>query len=258
MACCWAATRAGAPSSRGSSWSTDVASRSGSTGPCCGACCASACRRCRPSSPSTCSISSTGSSSSARRGLPRRASTRWRSSSPRRSTCWSEAFSSPGRPLAYSIRDDGEAQRAYAAIVTWFVSRLRLRRRRHVAVLALDLRALAAPEFFGSYKAIGLISTARHSLRPLHGPRRDPRPDRSHRVQLPGDDRRPGRQRRPQPSAGAASGDRRRGPRPGRLLPRRAGADVRVYPATLSGPLRVGAPRARGPRLRGPGGVGSC
>ncbi len=44
-------------------------------------------------------------------------------------------------PLAYSIRDDDEARGAYAGIVTWFV------------------RLLAAPEFFGSYKAIGLVAT---------------------------------------------------------------------------------------------------
>jgi O-antigen/teichoic acid export membrane protein len=62
-------------------------------------------------------------------------------------------------PLAYSIRDDDEARRAYAAIVTWFVTACAL------VVTAIWLlsrwivRALAAPEFFGSYKAIGLIST---------------------------------------------------------------------------------------------------
>ena len=41
-------------------------------------------------------------------------------------------------PLAYSIRDDDEARRAYALIVTWFSAVLRLRRRRHVAAGALD------------------------------------------------------------------------------------------------------------------------
>jgi O-antigen/teichoic acid export membrane protein len=63
-------------------------------------------------------------------------------------------------PLAYSIRDDGEARRAYAAIVTWFVAVCSF------VVIGMWLlsrwivRALAAPQFFGSYKAIGLISTA--------------------------------------------------------------------------------------------------
>jgi O-antigen/teichoic acid export membrane protein len=63
-------------------------------------------------------------------------------------------------PLAYSIRDDDEARRAYAAIVTWFVAGCAF------VVVGMWLfarwivRALAAPEFFESYEAIGLISTA--------------------------------------------------------------------------------------------------
>jgi O-antigen/teichoic acid export membrane protein len=62
-------------------------------------------------------------------------------------------------PLAYSIRDDGEARRAYAAIVTWFVAGCAF------VVVGMWLfsrwivRALAAPEFFDSYEAIGLIAT---------------------------------------------------------------------------------------------------
>jgi O-antigen/teichoic acid export membrane protein len=63
-------------------------------------------------------------------------------------------------PLAYSIRDDGEARRAYAAVVTWFVAGCAF------VVIGMWLlsrwivRALAAPEFFDSFQAIGLISTA--------------------------------------------------------------------------------------------------
>jgi O-antigen/teichoic acid export membrane protein len=63
-------------------------------------------------------------------------------------------------PLAYSIRDDDEARRTYATIVTlflagcaWVVAGMWLFSRWIV-------RALAAPEFFDSYEAIGLISTA--------------------------------------------------------------------------------------------------
>jgi O-antigen/teichoic acid export membrane protein len=63
-------------------------------------------------------------------------------------------------PLAYSIRDDGEARRTYATIVTlfaagcaWIVAGMWLFSRWIV-------RALAAPKFFDSYEAIGLISTA--------------------------------------------------------------------------------------------------
>jgi O-antigen/teichoic acid export membrane protein len=62
-------------------------------------------------------------------------------------------------PLAYSIRDDAEARRAYAVVVTWFVAGCAF------VVVGMWLlsrwivRALAAPEFFGSYKAIGLVAT---------------------------------------------------------------------------------------------------
>jgi O-antigen/teichoic acid export membrane protein len=62
-------------------------------------------------------------------------------------------------PLAYSIRDDEEARRAYAVIVTWFVSVTTF----FVAGMWLlsrwIVRALAAPEFFQSYETIGLVST---------------------------------------------------------------------------------------------------
>jgi O-antigen/teichoic acid export membrane protein len=63
-------------------------------------------------------------------------------------------------PLAYSIRDDGEARRVYATVVTLFVAGCAF------VVLGLWLfsrwivRALAAPKFFDSWEAIGLVSTA--------------------------------------------------------------------------------------------------
>jgi O-antigen/teichoic acid export membrane protein len=63
-------------------------------------------------------------------------------------------------PLAYSIRDDDEARRVYAAVVTWFVAGCAF------VVVGIWLlarwiaRALAAPEFFESYQAVGLISAA--------------------------------------------------------------------------------------------------
>ncbi len=63
-------------------------------------------------------------------------------------------------PLAYSIRDDDEARNAYAVIVTLFVTGCAW----VVAGMWLFsrwiVRALAAPKFFDSYEAIGLISTA--------------------------------------------------------------------------------------------------
>jgi O-antigen/teichoic acid export membrane protein len=63
-------------------------------------------------------------------------------------------------PLAYSIRDDDEARRAYAAIVTWFVAGCAFVVTGMWLFSRWIVRALAAPEFFGSYKAIGLLATA--------------------------------------------------------------------------------------------------
>ncbi|HET7589813.1 MAG TPA: oligosaccharide flippase family protein [Solirubrobacterales bacterium] len=63
-------------------------------------------------------------------------------------------------PLAYSIRDDEEARNAYATVVTLFVAGCAF------AVTGMWLfsrwivQALAAPKFFDSYEAIGLLSTA--------------------------------------------------------------------------------------------------
>jgi O-antigen/teichoic acid export membrane protein len=63
-------------------------------------------------------------------------------------------------PLAYSIRDDEEARRVYAVIVTWFVAGCTFVVTGMWLLSRWITRALAAPEFFGSFKAIGLISTA--------------------------------------------------------------------------------------------------
>jgi O-antigen/teichoic acid export membrane protein len=63
-------------------------------------------------------------------------------------------------PLAYSIRDDDEARRAYATVVTLFVAGCAF----VVAGMWLFsrwiVRALADPRFFDSYEAIGLVATA--------------------------------------------------------------------------------------------------
>ena len=63
-------------------------------------------------------------------------------------------------PLAYSIREDGEARRVYATVVTLFVAGCAW----VVAGMWLFsrwiVRALAAPEFFDSFEVIGLISVA--------------------------------------------------------------------------------------------------
>jgi O-antigen/teichoic acid export membrane protein len=62
-------------------------------------------------------------------------------------------------PLAYSIRDDGEARRAYAAVVTYFVAGCAFVVAGMWLLSRWIVRALAAPEFFDSYEAIGLIAT---------------------------------------------------------------------------------------------------
>jgi O-antigen/teichoic acid export membrane protein len=62
-------------------------------------------------------------------------------------------------PLAYSIRDDDEARRAYAAIVTWFVTGCAFVVTGMWLFSRWIVRALAAPQFFDSYEAIGLIAT---------------------------------------------------------------------------------------------------
>jgi O-antigen/teichoic acid export membrane protein len=62
-------------------------------------------------------------------------------------------------PLAYSIQDDDEARRAYAVIVTWFVSVTTFVVAGMWLLSRWIVRVLAAPEFFDSYKTIGLVST---------------------------------------------------------------------------------------------------
>jgi O-antigen/teichoic acid export membrane protein len=63
-------------------------------------------------------------------------------------------------PLAYSIRDDDEARRTYATVVTLFVAGCAFVVAGMWIFSRWIVRALAAPEFFDSYEAIGLISTA--------------------------------------------------------------------------------------------------
>ena len=69
------------------------------------------------------------------------------------------AFNLAWPPLAYSIRSDEDARRAYSLVVTYYLLVS------FTIVLALSLearwvvRALAAPEFFDSYEAIPLVAT---------------------------------------------------------------------------------------------------
>jgi O-antigen/teichoic acid export membrane protein len=62
-------------------------------------------------------------------------------------------------PLAYSIRDDGEARRTYATVVTLFTAGCAFVVTGLWLLSRWIVRALAAPEYFGSYKAIGLVAT---------------------------------------------------------------------------------------------------
>ena len=63
-------------------------------------------------------------------------------------------------PLAYSIRDDDEARRVYATVVTLFAAGCAFVVTGMWLLSRWLVRALAAPEFFASYKAIGLLTTA--------------------------------------------------------------------------------------------------
>src|SRR4051795_11643184 len=63
-------------------------------------------------------------------------------------------------PLAYSIRDDDEARRAYAVIVTLFVAGCAWVVAGMWLLSRWIVRALADPKFFDSFEVIGLISTA--------------------------------------------------------------------------------------------------
>src|SRR4051794_10800642 len=63
-------------------------------------------------------------------------------------------------PLAYSIRDDDQARRTYATVVTLFVAGCSFVVTGMWLFSRWIVRALAAPKFFDSYEAIGLIATA--------------------------------------------------------------------------------------------------
>jgi O-antigen/teichoic acid export membrane protein len=62
-------------------------------------------------------------------------------------------------PLAYSIADDEEARLTYARVVTWFTTGCAFAVTGVWLLARWIVRALAAPEYFGSFKAIGLIAT---------------------------------------------------------------------------------------------------
>ena len=120
-------------------------------------------------------------------------------------------------PLAYSIHDDEEARRAYAVIFTWFAARARLRGRPACGCESRWIvRLLAAPDFFGSHQAVGLLATG-IALYALYLAMvvilgRTGRTEFSFPATIAGR----GDQRGPQPGPGAVPGHRRRRARAGR------------------------------------------
>ena len=62
-------------------------------------------------------------------------------------------------PLAYSIRNDDEARRTYATVVTLFTAGCAFVVTGMWLLSRWIVRALTTPEFFDSYEAIGLIAT---------------------------------------------------------------------------------------------------
>ena len=86
-------------------------------------------------------------------------------------------------PLAYSIRDDDEARRTYATVITLFLAVCTW------LVVGLWLLADYLMRFFVAPEVLRRLRSGRpdrrrgHPLRALHGDGGDPRPDRAHRVQ---------------------------------------------------------------------------
>src|SRR3954452_18872537 len=62
-------------------------------------------------------------------------------------------------PLAYSIQDDDEARRVYSSIFTWFAALLAFAASGLWLESRWIVRLLAAPDFFPSYQAVGLLAT---------------------------------------------------------------------------------------------------
>ncbi len=61
-------------------------------------------------------------------------------------------------PLAYSIRDDGEARKVYATVVTWFAAGMAFVVAGMWLFSTWIVRALTTARYFDSYKAIGLLA----------------------------------------------------------------------------------------------------
>ncbi len=144
-------------------------------------------------------------------------------------------------PLAYSVTDDAEAKRVYALVVTWFAAACAFVVVGFWLLSRWIVRLLAAPEYFESFEAIGLLTTG-VTLYALYlvlvvvlG--------RTGRTEFnfPADRDRHRRQHRAQPGAGAAARDRRRRARPRRLIRRRVRRSCTGSPSASSRCRTTGA-----------------
>ncbi len=63
-------------------------------------------------------------------------------------------------PIAYSIRDDGEARRVYATVVSWFVAVMAFVVAGMWLLSRWIVQALAAPRFYDAFEPIGLLAAA--------------------------------------------------------------------------------------------------
>ena len=150
-------------------------------------------------------------------------------------------------PLAYSIADDDEARRFYAAVTTWYVAVTGI----VVAGMALLgrwlVRLLAAPDVLRGARGAAVGRARLGVLRALPRLRRDRRPGEGHDPPAARRDRGPGAQRRAGDPARRPARHRRRGHRARRVLPGDAGGAGGAHPALVRGAVRD---RAAGPRGR--------
>ena len=188
------------------------------------------------------------------RASPRRASTRWRSSSPRAMKVLVRGFQLAWPPLAYSIRDDDEARRAYALDRHLVRRRARLRRRpgcgwSRAGSSGCSPRPSSSPPTRRSACSRPASPSTRLYLVLVVILGRTGRTE----FNFPATIAAVVDERGPQPRPGPLAGHRRRRARAGRLLRGRPGADVRVHPAPLPGPVRVAPPGPGAAVCRGAG-----
>ena len=158
------------------------------------------------------------------------------------------AFQYAWPPLAYSVTDDAQAARLYGLVTTYylFISGW------VVAGLALlgrwVLRLLAAPSFYGAYRALPWVALGWALYGMWVVVPGDRRSRQGHHAQLPGVAGRAGRKRGPAARAGPPAGTGRRGAGPVRRLRGDADAHAPADAPGVCGRLRMAA--------AGPAGIG--